>query len=69
METFIETLGLPVEFLHGDELKKRYGVENTSLPIVFKKTGKKLETLLDTAAINRCRDVSELKELLLNKLK
>lgn len=66
---FIETLGQPVEFLHGDELKTCYGIENPVLPVVFKKTGENLETLLDTEAINECRDVTELKELLLDKLK
>ncbi|MDQ3323092.1 MAG: hypothetical protein M3525_11790 [Acidobacteriota bacterium] len=65
---FLETLGLPVEFLHADELKTRYGIENTALPVVFEKTNEKLETLLDAAAINRCRDVAELKKLLLDKL-
>lgn len=65
---FIETLRLPVEFLHADELKTRCGVENTSLPVVFKKTNERLEVLLDSQAINGCRDLAELKKLLLNKL-
>lgn len=66
---FTETLGLPVEFLHADQLKTRYGIENPLLPVVFKKTGEDLETLLDTEAINKCRDVAELEKLLLDKLK
>lgn len=65
---FIETLGLPVEFLHADDLKMRYGIENAALPVVFKKMDDKLEILLDTASINRCRNAAELKELILDKL-
>lgn len=65
---FIETLNLPVEFLHADQLKSRYGKSNHALPIVYKKTGEHLEILLDAASINRCRDAGELKELLLDRI-
>lgn len=65
---FVETLPMPVEFLHADELKTRYGVENQTLPVVFKKTGERLEILLDTNEINKCRDVAELENLLLKKI-
>ena len=65
---FIETLGLPVEFLHADELKTRYGIENPALPAVYKKSGERLEILLDASAINSCRSVEELKELLLDRI-
>lgn len=65
---FVETLALPVEFLHADELKTRYGVENQGLPVVFRKTGEHLEILLDTDEINGCRNVAELESLLLEKV-
>ena len=65
---FIEALGLPVEFLHADESKTRYGVGNQTLPVVFKKTSERLEILIDTGEINRCRNVVELENLLMKKI-
>lgn len=65
---FIETLNLPVEFLHADELKTRYGIDDDALPVVYKKTDERLEILLDAAAINRCRSIAELEESLTEKI-
>ncbi len=65
---FIESLDRPIEFLHADELKTRYGVEDLPLPLVLEKRDEKLETLLDADSINACRDIDDLKQMIVNKL-
>jgi hypothetical protein len=65
---FIETLNRPVEFLHADELKQLYGIEGKQLPVILKKDGELLETLVETASINACRTLADLKHLIINRL-
>lgn len=65
---FIESLDRPIEFLHADELKTRYGVDDLPLPLVLEKRDEKLETLLDADSINACRDIDDLKQMIVNKL-
>jgi hypothetical protein len=67
-EQFLLTLNTPYEFLHRDELKRRYDVEDVRLPAVFKKEGDGLEIWLDARAMNSCRNLDELKQLIANKL-
>ncbi|MGB7923110.1 MAG: hypothetical protein WCF57_07690 [Pyrinomonadaceae bacterium] len=64
---FIERLDTPVEFLHADELKERYGLEAAPLPAVFKKEEGAIELWIDRDAINSCRTLDELKELILSR--
>jgi hypothetical protein len=64
---FLEGLGVPLEFLHADELKSRYGLEGVPLPAVFeKKGGGTLRVLADADAINECRTLDDLKRLILD---
>ncbi len=65
---FIEGLGRAVEFLHADELKQRYGLEGVPLPAILWKEGEHLREWIGAAAINACRTVSELEQLILRKL-
>ena len=65
---FLEGLGGPLEFLHADELKARYGVAGVPLPAIFKKGGEGIEALVGADAINACRTMDDLKRLILNRL-
>jgi hypothetical protein len=60
---FLETLDKPFEFLHADELKKRYGVQNVSLPAIFNKEDGNLRLLINASEIEGCRTIDELKRL------
>jgi hypothetical protein len=65
---FVRGLGRPVEFLHADELRGRYGVEGLALPVVLRKEAEGLKVVADAEAINGCRSIGELKELIVAKL-
>jgi len=63
---FLEGLGVPLEFLHADELKARYRVEGVPLPAVFEREGKSLRVVAGADAINACGTLEELKRLILD---
>ena len=65
---FLDGLDRPLEFLHADELKARYGVTSVPLPAIFKKGGEGVEVLVGADAINACRTMDDLKRLILNRL-
>jgi hypothetical protein len=65
---FISSLDRPVEFLHADELRGRYGVGELALPVVLMKEGDGLALVADAEAIKGCRSIGELKELIAGKL-
>jgi hypothetical protein len=65
---FILSLERQAEFLHADELKERYGMENLSLPIILEKSGENLETLIDADSINACRSINDLKQAIMRRL-
>jgi hypothetical protein len=56
-------LDLEKEFLHRDQLARRYGAEGVALPAVLRKRGERVE-LIDADAINRCKTLKDLKRLL-----
>jgi hypothetical protein len=61
---FLETLNRPLEFLHADELQSRYGISGVRLPALFKKEGERLELAIDAEAINACRTIEDLQQLI-----
>jgi hypothetical protein len=63
---FLEGLGRPLEFLHADELKTRYGLEGAALPAVFEREGARLRVLAGSDAINACGTLEELKQVILD---
>lgn len=65
---FVQSLGVPIEFLHRDELKQKYGVAAVPLPAVFAPDGRGLRVWLDAAAVNACRTLDELMELIRTRL-
>lgn len=60
---FLERLDRPFEFLHADELQRRYPVTDAPLPAVFKVEGDDIELLIDADSINACRTIEELEHL------
>jgi hypothetical protein len=62
---FLDGLGGPLEFLHADEFKSRYGVAGVPLPAIFKSDGEHLEVSVGADSINACRTMDELKRLIL----
>ena len=66
---FLKTLDLSVEFLHRDEMAKKYPAVGVRLPAVFIKSGKSLNLLINAGDIGLCKDLEELMDLLTYKLK
>lgn len=61
---FLDTLNIPFEFLHADELRARHdGAVGVSLPAIFKLAGGRVEVLIRSDEIDCCRSVEDLKEL------
>ncbi|MBL4902604.1 MAG: hypothetical protein JKY62_08120 [Desulfocapsa sp.] len=60
---FIDTIDLPLEFLHKDEFKDKYKTE-VELPAIFLKSGNDLNLSIDAEAINKCKEIDELKQLI-----
>ena len=65
---FLETLRLPLEFLHADQLKQQYGDSGTALPAIFMKKDGELELWIDADSINACRTMDDLKQLITDRL-
>ncbi|MCA1625679.1 MAG: hypothetical protein LC778_18145 [Acidobacteria bacterium] len=61
---YLKTLPAPFEFLHADELKAKYKIENVKLPAIFKKENGKLKETIGANAINGCRSIADLKQII-----
>ena len=62
---YLGTLKIPFQFLHADEFKEKYKIKNNEkLPTIFLKNNGRLETIVDAAALNSCRSINELKQLI-----
>ena len=66
---FLETLDRPLEFLHADELRTRYGISSIPLPALFEKEDERPELLIDADSINACTTLDDLKRLIEDKLR
>ncbi len=64
-KAFIESLAVEIEFLHRDELDKKYGITKIPLPTVFKLEGRKPDLLIRAEEINLCKTLEDLKALVL----
>lgn len=67
-KNFVAGLGVPIEFLHRDELEKQYGMRHVGLPAVFRRTDGTLETWVSREEINNCRSLEDLERLIRAKL-
>ncbi|BAV32896.1 hypothetical protein SCL_0574 [Sulfuricaulis limicola] len=68
-KNFVAGLGVPVEFLHRDELVERHGLRDVKLPAIFLKMEDGLKPWISREEIDRCRSLGELKRLVEQKLK
>lgn len=66
---FLNDLDVKVEFLHRDEMAKKYPAVSVRLPAVFIQSGHSLNLLINAGEIGLCRDLEELMDLLTYKLK
>lgn len=60
-KAFLETLDFDAEFLHADEFKKKYPLEETEFPAIFRAENNRLTLTIDAAEINACRSLDDLK--------
>ena len=67
-QEFLATLEIPFEFLHADELQKRFFIKGIRLPAIFKKQGERLTLLIAANAIDKCSTIEELKLLIRDNL-
>jgi len=59
---YLESLDADLEFLHADEFKKKYALEEIELPAIFKaENDDDLTLLVDAQTINECRTIEDLK--------
>lgn len=65
---FIEQIGVPVEFLHRDELFRQHGIHGVALPAVFRKTDGQLQELINRNQIDQCHSLDELIRLVEEQL-
>ena len=60
---FVDGLGVPVEFLHRDELRERHGLEDVFLPAVLLRDSSGISVLITAEEINVLWTLEELKGL------
>ena len=65
---FVAGLGVPVEFLHRDELEKQYGINDVGLPAVFRKRNGTLAVWISREEISRCHSLGDLEQLVRTRL-
>lgn len=63
---FLDGLGRPLEFLHADEFGARYPAAAVRLPTIFERNGEDLKEFIGADAINACRTMDDLKQLILH---
>ena len=65
---YLDTLEVPFEFLHADELKAEYQIEPIKLPAIFVKQSDALKMIIDSDELNACRTIGDLKRIINEKL-
>lgn len=68
-KAFLKGLDISVEFLHRDEMARKYPAVGVRLPAVFVKSGPFLNLILNAAEIGLCKNPEDLMDLLTYKLK
>lgn len=67
-KSYLESLENPLEFLHADEFKEKYGIEKVSLPAIFIEESGSLRQIAAAPQINECRSIEDLKRIIDNEL-
>ncbi|MCH7826768.1 MAG: hypothetical protein IIC75_02155 [Bacteroidetes bacterium] len=65
---FLKSIDIPVEFLHRNELKKKYGISNINLPAILIKEENEPRLWINSESINLCKSIDDLIQLITNKL-
>ena len=65
---FLKSIDIPVEFLHRNELKKKYGISNINLPAILIKEENEPKLWINSESINLCKSIDDLMQLITNKL-
>jgi hypothetical protein len=66
---FVQSLNRNVEFLHRDELEKKYAIKDVPLPTTFTKCmGESPQMWLDAGKMNSCKSLGELQQMVINNL-
>ena len=65
---FLKSIDIPVEFLHRNELKKKYGISNINLPAILIKEENEPKLWINSESINLCKSIDDLIQLITNKL-
>lgn len=68
-KTYLESLANPLEFLHADEFKSKYNLENVNLPAIFIEENGALRSIADAERINRSKSLEDLKSIIDEELK
>jgi hypothetical protein len=66
---FVNHFGVAVEFLHRDEVKKKYPREDAEFPSAYVDRGGELELFLSTEEMNSAKTLDELIGIVKRKLK
>lgn len=60
---FTNSLNIPVEFLHRDELKQKYKISDVALPTVFFQNSRsRLQVWIEAEEMNMCQSLVDLKK-------
>ena len=66
---FVSGLGREVEFLHRDELEKKYAISDVPLPAAFTKCmGEDPRLWLNAEMMDACNSLNDLKRLVISRL-
>ncbi len=68
-KSFIQELGVAVEFLHRDEFRGRYHTTDIGLPAVFRRQGDDIEECISAREINACKTMEDLQGLIRARLR
>jgi hypothetical protein len=65
---FLEGLPVQKEFLHADELRRKFGLSDVPLPAIFERRGEELQVWVSAEQIDGCRTLEELQGLIERQL-
>lgn len=66
--SFLQDLDIECDFLHRDDLLKKYKVKDAALPVIYKNTNGKLDVFINKENIEKFNSVEELIEYINIKL-
>ena len=61
---YLDSLDSPLEFLHADEIKKKYKLEKVNLPAIYAEENGALREVADAGQINQSKTIADLKKLI-----